>query len=50
MSPAVNVIFLNHVVVSEHHSQMAIGATNHILHNCALRDQCVGKYMHTFQY
>jgi len=22
---------------------MAIGATNHILHNSALKDQCVGK-------
>jgi len=40
MSPAANVIFLNHVV-SEQHLQMAIGTTNHILHNSALKDQCV---------
>jgi hypothetical protein len=47
MSPAANVILLN-CIVSEQHLQMATGATNHILHNSALKDQCVGKYMHTF--
>jgi hypothetical protein len=31
MSPAANVIFLDHAV-SEQHSQMATGATNHIFH------------------
>jgi hypothetical protein len=45
MSPAANV----NRVVSEQHSQIAIGTTNHILHNSELKDQCVGKYMHTFQ-